>query len=1170
MKKLLLYLGIPVASLLAYAAISYAATPALNIYQGGTGASSTAGYLGAQDRLGITGDVVLHRVSNNSNLVINASSTVGSDTGRGLALVYAVIMGSNGDFIYLASSTYDVQGVKLDPGSKNISIIGAGKYSTIIKGSNTTIIAVDGTTGLTLRDFSVYGTLGGGSIQLPIAGQSSNINNLVIDSIYTNNPSDGLYFSMVNNYATTTIKNVTCDSKWDCVYWLAKGGEGRIYDSYGLSAADASINSSLNAHGIIAGPNNNANLYAYNSKFVGTGGTESAGIRNDSPATGGKIYLFNTDASGFASSSSGFGRALYGNNGGQIYADGGYLSSSGRLNSLDISAGILNSVHVTSHTIYTAASSSLTTIDYSDWPMLDLAHAYNNYFRVGPTAARGVFDLNKVPAVTNSVIAATTGSGNLDNINGRTVSFDVYGYYTKNGTTYYTAAQNVAYSESGVSGAYYLTVTWNPVFLATGYKVVTNGLSQYAILDGKATTTTARSVTPGDGSESTWTTNTTVTPRVPGPAVVVDAWTGYFGIGTTSPYKPLSVVGAGGIVAESITATSSTAFSYIAGTLGVGLTATTTNSKLEVNGTTTTAVLTSTSTSAKDTNSFATKVSITGNYDFGSNSNKLLSVSRGTQTGNYSWTGSLYGVHSNIVPDATGAGSWVTSAGDAIYAGYFNASLPSIGTDVYGIYASATAAPVVGTKAAYGVYANASTSASTNTNPLYGVYSNVNSNAGTSYGLYTNQNNTTGYGVYASGGINYFSGNVGVGSTSPFAKLSIHAGANDRNSLLFSISSSTATVTTSLFTISNSGAINQLSTTSTSTLGSALRIATSTDTLFSDKTSGLGIMAQPCLAATPACGAIQINSPGNFSQQFKRNRGLFIGIDDTTVNYAGFGYIQYLRDGDGLPNDPGGLILNPQGGGVAIGTTDTSQALTVSLASNTFVKVQNTSGSWGAGSTPYSGVLFFNAPPSYTTYGKGGMIWDASDTAGYGRGKIRFLVNNTTDSSNVTDGLTSAQSVYEALTIDMNRNVGVGSTTPASRLSVTGKNGDRTFFNVASSTTGTDLSLFSIDRKGHNLTGGVAPTISACGTSPNIMGDDNTMRVTAGSGILSSCTVNFGSAWTNSGGTTITPACWVNQDTGSLGAIAASSTPSQVVISATTLTSLRFDLHCKASDNFTY
>ncbi|MFA6226796.1 MAG: hypothetical protein WC620_11665, partial [Methanoregula sp.] len=48
-------------------------------------------------------------------------------------------------------------------------------------------------------------------------------------------------------------------------------------------------------------------------------------------------------------------------------------------------------------------------------------------------------------------------------------------------------------------------------------------------------------------------------------------------------------------------------------------------------------------------------------------------------------------------------------------------------------------------------------------------------------------------------------GNVGIGTTSPYAKLSIHANNGETNTTLFSIASSTASATSTLFTILNNG-----------------------------------------------------------------------------------------------------------------------------------------------------------------------------------------------------------------------------------------------------------------------------------------------------------------------------------------------------------------------------
>ncbi|TSC69410.1 MAG: hemagluttinin family protein, partial [Parcubacteria group bacterium Gr01-1014_56] len=69
------------------------------------------------------------------------------------------------------------------------------------------------------------------------------------------------------------------------------------------------------------------------------------------------------------------------------------------------------------------------------------------------------------------------------------------------------------------------------------------------------------------------------------------------------------------------------------------------------------------------------------------------------------------------------------------------------------------------------------------------------------------------------------SGFLGVGSTSPFAKLSVHANATETNQTLFAIGSSTASATTTLFSVSNSGVLT-LSSVSTSTISGGLNVAT--------------------------------------------------------------------------------------------------------------------------------------------------------------------------------------------------------------------------------------------------------------------------------------------------------------------------------------------------------
>ena len=48
-------------------------------------------------------------------------------------------------------------------------------------------------------------------------------------------------------------------------------------------------------------------------------------------------------------------------------------------------------------------------------------------------------------------------------------------------------------------------------------------------------------------------------------------------------------------------------------------------------------------------------------------------------------------------------------------------------------------------------------------------------------------------------------GKIGIGTTTPYAKLSVHANSNETNTTLFAIASSTASATTTLFTVRNTG-----------------------------------------------------------------------------------------------------------------------------------------------------------------------------------------------------------------------------------------------------------------------------------------------------------------------------------------------------------------------------
>lgn len=64
---------------------------------------------------------------------------------------------------------------------------------------------------------------------------------------------------------------------------------------------------------------------------------------------------------------------------------------------------------------------------------------------------------------------------------------------------------------------------------------------------------------------------------------------------------------------------------------------------------------------------------------------------------------------------------------------------------------------------------------------------------------------STSRGFYQMAGVGAFANNIGMGSTSPSAKLSVHAQNGDLNTTLFAIGSSTASATSTLFSVDNTG-----------------------------------------------------------------------------------------------------------------------------------------------------------------------------------------------------------------------------------------------------------------------------------------------------------------------------------------------------------------------------
>ena len=237
---------------------------------------------------------------------------------------------------------------------------------------------------------------------------------------------------------------------------------------------------------------------------------------------------------------------------------------------------------------------------------------------------------------------------------------------------------------------------------------------------------------------------------------------GNFGIGTTSPYAKLSVVGE--TVAEYFTATSTSATSTFWGKLSaVG--------NIGIGG-----------------------VYVDANRGINYSSVDPSAITYGTyRILNIGTSNDIYGTYNSIINDGdsttkayglynsisnTGTGGYQTS-----YGVYNSLTGGTTGEVLIGLYNNIT----IGTGAnsgekAYGVYTVDGNSGGSSSNIVYGSYIDIDDPTTTNYSIY----------VESGSGISYFGSNVGIGTTSPYAKLSV---VGETVAEYFTATSTTATTT---------------------------------------------------------------------------------------------------------------------------------------------------------------------------------------------------------------------------------------------------------------------------------------------------------------------------------------------------------------------------------------
>lgn len=471
-------------------------------------------------------------------------------------------------------------------------------------------------------------------------------------------------------------------------------------------------------------------------------------------------------------------------------------------------------------------------------------------------------------------------------------------------------------------------------------------------------------------------------------------------------------------------------------------------------------------------------------------------------------------------------------------------------------------------------------------------------------------------------------GRMGHGSTTPFADFAIHANPNDltANPILFAIGSSTSNSTTTLFSVSNIGtttlgmfgACNTTNALTTDTSGNItcgaitggasgaaypftpgtsnnVAVSATTTALQGNKTGlaidvaaggwyGVGGQTLAYATTTNLFTLFGLSAGGNIATTSTANlHGTAFGyqalskMNASSFNNNAIGYQALLNLTSGSDNNAMG-----QGAGSAITTG----------LQNTSIGSNSGPASGASSNNVYIGYLAAgNASGNNNTvigenaYGQGGssgsdniVIGSATSSApGAGTGNQNILIgDNITLPSRSLNGqldignLLFGTGLGQTGTNLVIGNIGIGTTSPFAVLSIfTGQSFTpkvaSTLFAIGSSTAGTaTTTLFSIDSKGHIITGGTAPTISSCGTTPTFVGpaNDTNMTVNIGSGVVSSCTITYAQPYPPAS----TVGCSLGQIGGSFAtSIEASSTPTTLVISGGTITSDRYYLHCEAS-----
>lgn len=250
--------------------------------------------------------------------------------------------------------------------------------------------------------------------------------------------------------------------------------------------------------------------------------------------------------------------------------------------------------------------------------------------------------------------------------------------------------------------------------------------------------------------------------------------------------------------------------------------------------------------------------------------------------------------------------------------------------------------------------------------------------------------------------------------------------------------------------------------------------------------------------------------------------------------------------GGGSFNGSGGGGAGSTNGGAASGTTGGTGSAGGSTPTNTSGGGAALGGGGSAGGASGSGTT---ASTDTGASGSGGAAAGANGT-GYDSG------GGGTATGGGTAGGNPGAGGGGAATTATSASGGNGKVIVTAYFYVTPPEASSVFQNII---LGVEYIVQEIDQVGHIITGGPTPTISGCGTSPSFIGhaNDNTFTVQVGSVSATGCTVTFANAWSAA------PTCNVsNRSVSITNALAYTVSTTAVTITQVGLTNAVLDGQC--------